>query len=145
MNDSPSNSSPSSSSNNNNNNTPPIELSSKIKAMKFMKRKEEASNKKIHEEEQKKQAEHGHWRLSPQTIQSTINKPKIKIEHDTIQTNSSLVMGRQSYKNFNPEIQSMMKKHPSSSLSPPSPHPMHKSNDPRQINDSEMANVLSPK
>lgn len=129
---------PSNSSINKNNNNSLPELSNTIKAMKFMKRKEEVLEEKVSIEKQKIQTENHHWKLSPSQQKfffpispsdspshssSFSGKPRIRIENDySTRGNSPLVhsnqqnsniLARQSFKNFNSNSEESIKKNES--------------------------------
>ncbi len=74
-----------------------------------MKRKDDADDRKQTEKEQQKSVERTHWTLYEGTSASTEpeNKPKFIIEYDyTGGIGNAGVVGRQSFKNYNKEIES---------------------------------------
>lgn len=84
-----------------------MELSSKIKAMKFMKRKEDADERKKLETQQRELAQKGHWKLA---VSGPTTVPRFQVEYDpTLSTASTATSaaGRHSYGKFNPETEKL--------------------------------------
>ena len=74
-----------------------MELSSKIKSMKFMKRKEDAAQRQEQEVTQQKAVERKHWALDAAegaAVRET--RPEFIVEYD-LSASTSAVVSRQSY------------------------------------------------
>jgi hypothetical protein len=81
-----------------------MELSSKIKAMKFMKRKEDADERKKLETLQRELAQKGHWKLA---VSGPTAVPRFQVEYDPTLSSASTLAGRHSYGKFNPETEKL--------------------------------------